>query len=384
MPPADRSANPMFGPNAFKLGLFAYAHDGANGMSAAPERWRARWDEVETVARMADVGGLDFLLPLARWKGFGGKAQNQLWNFEVVTQAAALAAITQRIALFSTLHTPVYHPVLAAKALTTIDHISHGRAGLNIVCGWNKRDFDMFGLKVASHDDRYQQGQEWFDLVKRILAGPDTEFDYDTPYFPDLKRVIGQPASIQQPHPATFAAAYSEQGREFAVRNADFLLLGAVDKDGSTREVDDVAERSQRAGRAKPPGVLAMLALYVRETRKEADDFFRYYASENADEAAIANYHGLRSQAAAMAAQQLAPGKIAQSASGGLPIVGTPEDIVDMLLRIHKQGYEGATLTLPHFIHDLPIIIDRVLPLMEQAGLRAAVKPLAVPARASA
>ena len=70
-------------------------------------------------------------------KGFGGTTQAREWSFETFTFAAALAAVTQRIALFMTVHVPLVHPLYAAKALATVDHISHGRAGLNIVCGWN-------------------------------------------------------------------------------------------------------------------------------------------------------------------------------------------------------------------------------------------------------
>lgn len=363
----QRDSNPMFGPEAFKIGLFAYSHDSAIAMTTAPERWRARWDDIEKLARMADTGGLDFMLSLARWKGWGGESGGQNWNFENLTTAAALATITKRIALISTLHTPVIHPVLAAKALTTIDHASHGRSGLNIVCGWNQRDFDMFGLTVTDHDDRYQQGEEWFELVKRLLAGPEEEFELKSRYFPNETALIGQPASIQQPHPVTISAAYSDRGREFAVKNADFILLGSYDKNGSTAEADNIAERSSRIGRTKPPGILCMLAPYIRETRKEAEDFFQYFAVDHADNKAIDHYVGVRVNNAATPDPE---GLRRGAAAGGLPIIGTPEDIVDTLIQIHKQGYAGATFTLPNFLDDLPIIIDRVLPLMKEAGLR--------------
>lgn len=373
MPLTDRSTNPMFGPNAFKLGLFAYAHDSAIAMTTAPERWRARWDDIEQMARMADRGGLDFLLSLARWKGWPGKGGGQNWNFDNLTTAAALATITKRIALISTLHTPLMHPVFAAKALTTIDHASHGRAGVNIVCGWNPRDFDMFGVKVTDHTDRYQQGEEWFALLKRILAGPAEEFDYDTPHFPGLKGVFGQPASVQQPTPLTISAAYSDTGREFAVRNVDFLLIGSYDQDGSRALYNDVAERSRRIGRTDPPGLLCMLAPYIRETKKEAEDFFKHFAVDHADHETIGNYLGTRAKTAATPAGSTVKSGTTGAAAGGIPLIGSPEDIVEQFVFIHKQGFSGATLTLPHFLDDLPIIIDRVLPLMEQAGLRTSV-----------
>ena len=370
---SQRASNPMFGPNPFKLGLFAYLHDSAIAMTTAPERWRAKWDDIELMARGADEGGFDFLLPLARWKGFPGEARSQMWNFETLTGAAALAGITKRIGLFATVHTPIVHPVFAAKALTTIDHASHGRAGINIVCGWNKNDFDMFGLTVTDHDDRYQQGEEWFQLLTKILAGSGEEFDFDTRYYPSLKGVIGQPASIQQPYPATISAAFSPQGRDFAVKNSDFLLLGYVDEYGSTNELDDIAERSRRIGRVKPPGILCMLAPFVRETRKEAEEFHHYFAVEKADHETIAAFTNLRGANTVSPTKPSSSSASILAASGGYPIVGTPEDIVEQLLRIHRQGYVGATLTLPHFVHDLPIFVERVFPLMEQAGLRVAV-----------
>ena len=56
---------------------------------------------------------------------------------------------TERIGLFMTVHVPIVHPLYAAKALATVDHISKGRAGLNIVCGWNPQEFAMFGVALG-------------------------------------------------------------------------------------------------------------------------------------------------------------------------------------------------------------------------------------------
>ena len=97
---------------------------------------------------MADRAGIEFFLPIARWKGFGGEVNSREWCFETLTYAAALAGVTQRIALFSTVHVPMVHPVFAAKALATVDHASGGRAGLNIVCGWSPA-----GVRAVRPDD---------------------------------------------------------------------------------------------------------------------------------------------------------------------------------------------------------------------------------------
>ena len=168
--------HPMHGPNRFKLGIFSANADGGLTLTRVPERWPARWHEVVEVAQMADRAGIEFFLPIARWKGFGGEMNSREWSFETLTYAAALAGVTQRIALFSTVHVPMVHPVFAAKALATVDHASGGRAGLNIVCGWSPQEFELFGLTMI--EDRYAQGLEWAEIMERIFAGG-APFDYD-------------------------------------------------------------------------------------------------------------------------------------------------------------------------------------------------------------
>ena len=74
---------------------------------------------------------------------------------------------TQRITVFGTVHAPLFHPVFAAKEFVTADHIGQGRFGLNVVCGWNQDEFDMFGVQQREHDERYAYGQEWLDVVKQ-------------------------------------------------------------------------------------------------------------------------------------------------------------------------------------------------------------------------
>ncbi len=122
-------ANPMKGPNRFKLGVFSCNADGGLAITDVPERWRARWDDNLTAARIADRAGLEFMLPIARWRGFGGKNRVREHSFETFTWAAGLASATERIGLFMTVHVPIVHPVYAAKALASVDHISGGRAG---------------------------------------------------------------------------------------------------------------------------------------------------------------------------------------------------------------------------------------------------------------
>ena len=83
----------MYGPNRFKLGIFSANADGGLTLTRVPERWPARWHEVVEVAQMADRAGIEFFLPIARWKGFGGEMNSREWSFETLTHAAALAGV---------------------------------------------------------------------------------------------------------------------------------------------------------------------------------------------------------------------------------------------------------------------------------------------------
>src|SRR5580693_3897854 len=73
--------------------------------------------------------------------------------------------------VFGTVHAPLFHPLIAAKALVTADHIGEGRLGINLVVGWNEGEFEMFGVAQREHDMRYDYAQEWLDGQARLDRG---------------------------------------------------------------------------------------------------------------------------------------------------------------------------------------------------------------------
>ena len=255
---------PMRGPNRLKLGIFSANADGGLTLTRVPERWRAAWPDVVTVAQMADHAGLEFFLPIARWRGFGGATNSRECSFETLTEAAALAGATERIALFATVHVPMVHPVFAAKALATIDHASGGRAGLNIVCGWNPEEFGCFGLQMI--EDRYGQGLEWFEILSRIYTET-TPFDFKGQYY-DLRGVSGKPLPVQRPRPVTLNAAFSSPGRDFAARAADCLFTTFVEIGTSGAQIEDMRARASAAGREV--GVYTTCHVVCRPSQDEA------------------------------------------------------------------------------------------------------------------
>mgnify|MGYP003343293714 FL=1 len=109
-----------FGDNKFKFGLFCANCNGGMTFSTAPERWECEWDDIVEVSKLADEAGVEFVLPVAKWRGFGGPSR--LWDksYEVIAHSSASAAVTKRIGIFSTVHTPLMSPAYTAKAITKI------------------------------------------------------------------------------------------------------------------------------------------------------------------------------------------------------------------------------------------------------------------------
>jgi FMNH2-dependent dimethyl sulfone monooxygenase len=153
----------------FVLGTFASNCSGGMTVTKLPERWAATWENNDQLGRILDDAGIDFMLPIARWIGYGGETDFHGTVLETMTWATALLAKTNQIAVFATIHVAANHPVVVAKQLATIDEISHGRAGLNIVAGWNRPEYEALGLDLpGEHERRYRYAQEWFDLVNKI------------------------------------------------------------------------------------------------------------------------------------------------------------------------------------------------------------------------
>lgn len=361
------TTHPMHGPNRFKLGVFSANSDGGLTLTRVAERWTAAWDDVVAVAQMADRAGLEFFLPIARWKGFGGEMNSREWSYETFTFAAALAGVTERIALFSTIHVPMVHPVYAAKALATVDHASHGRAGLNIVCGWNPEEFGMFGLELI--EDRYGQGLEWFEILRRIHedSGP---FDFKGRYY-DLKGVSGRPAPVQRPRPVTLNAAFSPPGRDFAARAADFLFTTFTTIEKGRETLADIAARAAQTGRQV--GVYTTCHVVCRESQSEAEDYYEHYASTMEDTVSVDHYMGSKERNSGSheaEAYRLHRKRFAGGA-GTYPLIGTPARIADEMVAMAEAGFAGTTVSFVNYRSELPYFLDSVLPRLVAAGLRA-------------
>ena len=109
-----------------------------------------------------------------------------------------------------------------------------------------------------------------------------------------------------------------------------------------------------------------------RENDSEARQYYDYYAGEMADAEAVdihqrkkdAHYGAVEPDAVKLERQRYAGG------TGSYPLIGSPQTIAERIVRIHDLGFSGATLSFVNFNEELPFFVDRVLPLLRQAGLR--------------
>ena len=129
-----------------KIGIFIPI--GNNGWlisENSPQYWPS-FALNKQVTLTAERYGLDFVLSMIKLRGFGGKTEFWDHNLESFTLMAGLAAVTHRIKLFATCATLAMPPAIAARMASTIDSISDGRFGLNLITGWQKPEYAQMGI----------------------------------------------------------------------------------------------------------------------------------------------------------------------------------------------------------------------------------------------
>ena len=362
-------ASSMYGGNRLKLGLFGFNCEGGMAITTAPENWSPTWENNIEVARKAEEAGLEFVLPIGRWRGYGGKSDFQGISLETITWAAGLLANTSRLTVFGTIHAPLFHPIVAAKQMATVDLLSEGRFALNLVCGWNQDEFDMFGKEQLEHDARYEYGQEWLDVVRTIWR-EDEPVGFEGRFF-QLNRLIGRPKPSGGSEPVLMNAGYSPAGRAFAMRNCEFLLTSLIDVESGRRDVDEVKETARRE-HGRDIDLVGTAYVVCRPTAAEAEEFHRHYAVEHADWEAADHLMDL----AGVHAQFFPPEhyqQFRQRFAGGhgmYPIIGDPDQVAAELERIADAGFAGLAFSFVDYVGELDYFRDEVLPRLDVRGVR--------------
>ena len=360
--------------NRLKLGLFGANVSSGRSYNTAPERWVASWPNNLRLAQLADDAGIEAMIPIARWKGYGGDGNPNGDSWDSIPWAAGLLAATERINVFATLHVPLNHPVMAAKQMATIDHIGEGRFGINVVCGSIEDEFRMFGVTQEEHDARYDQGAEWWTIVQRIWSG-EPPFDFEGTHF-KLEGVEGSPPPYEGEAPLMMNAATSPAGRAFATRYADMHFDAVKLPEESTARIAGSKRTAAEHGRKLQ--VWTPIGVVCRPTAREATEFTEHII-EHADRAAVQHIVEMRARLPTHgdnegAFLRMGEGPLERQAlaRGNFCAIGEPDHVAGELARLANVGFDGLAINFVNYLDDAPYFIQELLPRLKSMGLRTA------------
>ena len=374
-PPTLANRSSFYGESKFIIGLFGANCSSGRAVTLVPERWSGDWQDGKKLARMADDVGIDFMLPIGRWKGYGGETDYQGATYETITWACGLLASTKRITVFGTVHAPLFNPIMGVKMMVTADHIGEGRFGLNIVCGWNEGEFEMFGVQQRDHANRYKQADEWVQILKRAWSNDEVEFDFNGVYH-QHKGIRSKPKPFGGSRPVIMNAGASPEGHDFAIRNCDayFTQASRETVEATQARIAGIKRDARALGRDLECYTVGVVT--CRKTMKEAQEYYHYAAVERADWKAVDDIMAIKGLTPESMGKEAFETRRTQFANGmgGVPIIGDPDYVADAFVRLHESGLRGIAISMVNYLQDLPFFHAEVIGRLERKGLRAPVK----------
>jgi pyrimidine oxygenase len=348
---------------------------GNNGwlISSTAPQYLPTFDLNKEIVQKAERYNFDFALSMIKLRGFGGKTQFWEYNLESFTLMAGLAAVTSRIKLFATAATLTVPPAIAARMATTIDSISHGRFGLNLITGWQKPEYSQMGLWPgdAYFSRRYEYLSEYVQILRDLwgtgVSNRKSEF-----FQMDDCRVNPRPEGEMK----IICAGQSEAGMAFSAKYADYnfcLGKGVNTPTAFAPVAANLLEATGKTGRHVTS--FALFMIIADETDEAAFIKWELYKA-GADTEALAWLTDKSSadKSADTNVRQLADPTSAVNLNMGT-LVGSYANVARMLDEIDSiPGAEGVLLTFDDFLQGIEAFGTRIQPLMKSRQLQAAVK----------
>ena len=389
--PFDPGGQPESGSqNPLQMGIFAWNLTGGATASKAvldaPERYQNfwHWDIAKQLVLTADRIGFEFELPFARWLGHGGPTEFNDSSLDFASTAGALLPITERCVLMSTAHiTYGYHPMHFAKFGASIDYMSGGRWGLNVVCGWFEEEQEMFGIVNRDHAQRYQIADEFVTLLKHLWTS-DEPIDFEGEFYRSIGGYVS-PKPVRNPRPILVNAGQSEAGIDFATKHCEWAFCNASPL--GTREQlkiysERILERAAHYGRRVRPITFAYVIM--ADTDEQAHDIADWVKDEVDEEAAdtfIARATGKMGWSGAVGGseegktlrEEMGDEKYMRMALGlgGYHVFGSPETVAEEFRLLYEDcGMEGVLISYFDPQRGLHQTEDSLLPILRKMGLR--------------
>jgi pyrimidine oxygenase len=324
---------------------------------------------------LAEQLGYSFLLTMMKWRGFGGKTNHWGVSLESMMLMSALAQHTSRIRIWATVHTLLHNPAVAAKMMTTLDHVSNGRAGMNIVAGSFPGEFDQMDMwrPELDHDQRYQLTREWIAIVKRLWSEDRVDFDGD---FYRMKDCVSDPKPMSKPHPTLICAGMSEVGLRFTAEHAEYAFVGGETEE----EIAVISKRAKEYGaeHGKQIKTCAMYTIIPGVTDAEAEKRLAHFVAGRDIEAIngiLASYGFAppkegEDERSFAAARQGGRAMVRRSQEGFMStrLAGSAESLRQQIEHtIRVADLDGMMLIFPDYIEDLRFFGEQVMPGVRQA-----------------
>lgn len=367
-------------------------------------------DYWQKIGRLAERARLDVVF-LADALALGNPAYDaNPIRLDPTTVLAAVAEATERIGLVATASTSFNDPVDLARRILTLDHVSGGRAGWNLVTTRDDASAANFGQsRITGRTDRYARGEEFADLVMSLwnAAGTGERIDHEGEHF-SFHGTFDTPASPQGT-PFLVQAGGSSAGREIASRYADAVFAAEITEESAAEHYGSVKRGARDFGRDPDdvkilPGLLLTLGSTEEEARRRIDDLYDTsppaYAAGWLSHAIGVDVSDLELDgpfpeeilsspvpedfAGSVGFRQSILEQIRRtrptvrdylrqtrySGSGHGGFVGTPEQLVDRIEHWYTAGIvDGFNLQPDIIIDQLEIIADEVVPLLADRGL---------------
>jgi len=339
-------------------------------------------------------------------------------SFDPLTLLPALAMVTKHLGLIATASTTFEPPYVVARRFASLDHISEGRAGWNLVTTSNPDAALNFGLEEhMEHDARYRRAREFFDVVTGLWdSWADDAFVRDAAsglYFdPEKLHVLDHkgeflsvrgPLNIARPvqgWPVVVQAGASDAGRQLAAETAEVIFAAQTNLADGQKFYADVKGRMDALGRPREhlkilPGAFVVVGETLAEAREKRAllDSLVHYDSGIAS-LSIALGHDAssfdpdgplpeipesnaskssRERVLALAAREnLTVRQLAGRLGGysGLAMVGTPAMIADQMEEwLLQAGCDGFNVMFPYLPGGLDNFVDQVVPELQRRGL---------------
>lgn len=353
-----------------KFGVFL--PNGRNGyiLSKAAPLYMPTFKHNLAITQEAERQGLDFVLSMIKFRGFGG--ETHFWDacLDSVNLTAGLAASTTKIGLIATISLLSTNPAVAARMIATLDDISGGRCGLNIVTGWNRAEYEQMGLWPGDHyfERRYEFAGKYLEILRSLWRTG--RADHHSEFF-QLTDCRCEPMPSREI--PIVCAGQSAYGVRFTAQNGDhnFVMTG---KSNLRRITENLGEEAARFGRKV--GTYALYAVVAAETDREAEQQAQKILDE-ADTVAIGNMLGSASldtvtggTSDRMKEALSLPLEEGNMAFLSFPaVIGSYRSVAQQIDAIEADtGIEGMLLTFPDFVQGVRDFGTKVRPLLRRSA----------------